>query len=131
MSIEFYGDSNNPSAIVIRKKAKSESIEFFSPSHFPQQIGLMSRPLGYEVPPHIHNEVARNITLTQEVLIIRAGSCEVTLFNRVGEKNKIVLNTGDVILLASGGHGIRMLEDCEILEVKQGPYLGPNDKTHL
>ena len=38
---------------------------------------------------------------------------------------------GDVILLAHGGHKIEVLEDAEILEVKQGPYAGPNDKTHF
>ena len=27
-----------------------------------------------------------------------------------------------------GGHGIKVLENSEILEVKQGPYLDVNDK---
>ena len=24
----------------------------------------------------------------------------------------------------TGGHGFRMLEDCKMIEVKQGPYVG-------
>jgi hypothetical protein len=131
VSIEFYGPKTQPNAIVIRGTAKAEGIEFYSPEDFPQQIGLMSRPKGYVVPGHVHNEVLRQVTLTQEVLMIRSGRCEVTLLNLNSEQIHIELIKGDVILLASGGHSIRMLDDTEILEVKQGPYLGPDDKTFL
>ena len=40
-----------------------------------------------------------------------------------------VLEGGDVILLASGGHGFEILEETEMIEVKQGPYAGYRDKT--
>jgi len=131
MGIEFFGAQDNPNAIVIRSSARAENIEFFSPTHFPQQIGLMSRPNGYQVPSHVHNEISREISLTQEVLMIRKGACEVILYDDNSEQTRIELGVGDVILLAFGGHSIRMLEDCEILEVKQGPYLGPDDKTFI
>ena len=131
MSIEFYGPEKSPNAIVIRRSAKAENIEFYSPADFPQQIGLMSRPSGHVVPGHVHNEVLREIKATQEVLMIRNGRCEVTLLDLGSDPIRIELTKGDVILLASGGHSIKMLEDTEILEVKQGPYLGPNDKTFL
>ena len=42
-----------------------------------------------------------------------------------------VVAAGDTILLAAGGHGFRMLEDSEMIEVKQGPYAGDNDKTRF
>jgi len=42
-----------------------------------------------------------------------------------------VLNKGDVILLATGGHGFEMLEDSEMIEVKQGPYCGEEDKVRF
>ena len=42
-----------------------------------------------------------------------------------------ILSTGDIILLASGGHGFEMIEDAELIEIKQGPYLGENDKTRF
>ena len=42
-----------------------------------------------------------------------------------------VLNSGDIILLASGGHGFEMLENTEIIEVKQGPFAGEVDKTRF
>ena len=42
-----------------------------------------------------------------------------------------VLNKGDVVLLSGGGHGFYMLKDSEIIEVKQGPYAGDEDKTRF
>jgi hypothetical protein len=42
-----------------------------------------------------------------------------------------VLEGGDVILLASGGHGFEVLEEIEMIEVKQGPYAGDQDKTRF
>ena len=132
MSAEFYGEAANPSAIVLRANSKVEGIQFFSPANYSQQIGLMTRPAGYKVPAHRHNLVERTIHATQEVLIIRAGECLVTLFDDNNEVlHNIKLLTGDVILLAHGGHEIIMETECEILEVKQGPYAGDADKTKL
>jgi mannose-6-phosphate isomerase-like protein (cupin superfamily) len=132
MSIQLYGVPENPCAIVIRSTAKVDGIQFFSPPDFSQQLGLMTRPQGHKVEAHIHNEVVRSITHTQEVLFIRKGSCLVTLFNsNLIVTDHITLSEGDVILLAHGGHQIEMISECEILEVKQGPYAGENDKTRL
>ncbi len=42
-----------------------------------------------------------------------------------------VLETGDVILLVTGGHGFEVIEAIEMIEVKQGPYVGEEDKTRF
>jgi len=42
-----------------------------------------------------------------------------------------VLRPGDVILLIQGGHGFEVLEDVEMIEVKQGPHVGDQDKTRF
>lgn len=132
LSPEFYGEPTTPAAIVVRSDEKVDGIKFFSPGSYSQQLGLMTRPKGYTVPAHVHNLVERRIQHTQEVLLIRNGSCKVTLFDKNLEAtDQITLNSGDVILLAHGGHEIQMTSECEILEVKQGPYAGENDKTHL
>lgn len=132
MSCEYYGDSKDPYAIVIRSGAKVEDIHFFSSLDSPQQLGLMERPAGYQVKRHFHNEVRRVISLTQEFLWVRAGKCEVRIYNLNEELLfEIHLELNDAILLAKGGHEILMETRCEILELKQGPYLGDNDKTHF
>ncbi len=42
-----------------------------------------------------------------------------------------ILLPGDVVLLAHGGHGFVMLEPSEMIEVKQGPYAGEQDKERF
>ena len=130
MAVEFFGNLSHPKAIVIRSGEKVIGIQFFSPEDYSQQIGLMTRPQGYIVPAHFHNEVKRVITSTQEVLIVRKGECMITLFGSSGQaQERIILSCGDVVLLAHGAHKIEMLTECEILEIKQGPYAGEFDKT--
>ncbi len=36
-----------------------------------------------------------------------------------------------MILLITGGHGFEVLEEIEMIEVKQGPYSGEDDKTRF
>lgn len=131
-AIFVVGAEDDPFAIVIRQNAKVQTIKFFSPLNSPQQIGLMSRPAGYVVQAHTHNEVVRTISITQEVLVIRKGACKVRIFDSaLIFVEEISLVAGDTILLARGGHEIVMTSDCEILEVKQGPYSAVEDKTHF
>ena len=117
-------------ALIIRREFSAEGINFFTPDEFSQQLAYMNRPLGYKIKPHIHNEVSRQVSLTQEVLFIKSGKVKVDFYdnNKNFLESKILLK-GDVILLASGGHGFEMLEDCEMIEVKQGPYSGDMDKV--
>ena len=42
-----------------------------------------------------------------------------------------MLEAGDVALLIEGGHGFEVIEDVEMIEVKQGPYAGEQDKTRF
>jgi mannose-6-phosphate isomerase-like protein (cupin superfamily) len=92
----------------------------------------MNRPAGYRIEPHVHNAVTREVHFTQEVLLIRKGKVKVDFYtqDKVYLESR-VLETGDVILLASGGHGFTMLEPTEMIEVKQGPYAGDEDKTRF
>ena len=80
--------------------------------------------------PHLHRPVKRSITGTSETLIIKRGKVKVKLYtNEMKLFTTRVLNKGDVILLVEGGHSFEMLEDAVMLEIKQGPYMGENDKT--
>jgi len=119
-------------AIIIRSNYKKEGISFFTPHDFSQQLGYMNRPKGYTIAPHYHNNIDRNITLTQEVLYIKSGKLRVDFYtNENTYLESKVLNAGDVILLATGAHGFEILEEAEIIEVKQGPYNQDKDKVHL
>ncbi len=119
-------------AIIIRRDYQKEGIEFFTPGHFSQQLGYMNRPMGYKIKPHIHNKVDRKVELTQEVLFIKKGKVRVDFYSETKDFiQSETLVSGDLILLASGGHGFEMIEQTEMIEVKQGPYSGDEDKTHF
>lgn len=119
-------------AIIIRSTYSRDGIEFFSNDNDSQQIGYMNRPEGYIIQPHRHNLVKREVHLTQEVLFIKSGKIRVDFYsdNQIYLKS-CILNKGDVILLSNGGHGFKMIENSEIIEVKQGPYCGTLDKVRF
>ncbi len=124
--------NNQLLAIVIRKDFQKDGIEFFTPDDFSQQLAYMKRPKNYVIPPHVHNIVVREVQYTQEVLFIKSGKVRVDFYDdNKSYLESTILYPGDVILLAHGGHGFEMLEESEIIEVKQGPYAGDEDKTRF
>jgi len=130
--IEHIFEDDKLLAIILRTSFQKEGIDFLTPADFSQQLGYMNRSKGYKIQPHIHNKVERTIDYTQEVLFIKNGLVRVDFYktDKTYFKSKI-LNTGDVILLSFGGHGFEMLEDSEIIEVKQGPFAGNIDKSRF
>ena len=119
-------------AILLRSNYNEPGIRFFTPDDFSQQLAYMNRPQGYVIKPHVHNSVERQVHFTKEVLFIKSGKVRIDFYD--DEQSYLesrTLNPGDVVLLAFGGHGFEMLEPSEIIEVKQGPYTGDNDKTRF
>lgn len=130
--IEQLNNNGEILGIIIRANYHKDGISFFTPGEYSQQLGYMNRPKEYVIEPHVHNLVERKVDLTQEVLVVRSGKVRVDFYddNRNYLESRI-LQTGDIILLAHGGHGFKMLEPTEMVEVKQGPYCGDQDKTRF
>ena len=124
--------NGNLLAIIIRTQFQKNGIEFFTPDDFSQQLAYMHHPAGKIIEPHVHNRVVREVHYTQEVLFIKKGKLRVDFYDekRVYLESH-VLSEGDVILLAGGGHGFEVMEEVEMIEVKQGPYVGEQDKTRF
>lgn len=119
-------------AIILRAAYKSDGIQFFTPNEFSQQLAYMNRPKAYVIAPHVHNAVPREVEFTKEVLFIKSGCVRIDFYDdKQNYLESTILNTGDVVLLAFGGHGFEMLEASEIIEVKQGPYVGDGDKIRF
>lgn len=130
--IEHVTHGDQTLAIIIRANFKKEGIEFVTPDDYSQQLAYMNRPEGYRIQPHVHNPVRRELNDTMEVLFIRNGRVRIDFYDQ--DQNYLKdgeVATGDTVLLASGGHGFTMLEPTEMIEVKQGPYAGENDKTRF
>jgi hypothetical protein len=132
LNLEIVRNLDQTIGIILRSQYQAEGIHFFTPDVFSQQLAYMNRPEGYVIPPHVHNPVKRDVLWTQEVLLIKSGKIRVDFYT--DGKHYLesrILQTGDVILLAAGGHGFEMLEPTEIIEIKQGPYCGDQDKTRF
>lgn len=115
-------------AIVVRDRFEKEGINFVSKEDYPLQLGILNHKRGHEIKPHYHIKRETVIDRVQEIVYIKKGGVIVDLYDLNNEKfRSIELSAGDTILFVDGGHGIEMLEDTRIVEVKQGPYSGKGE----
>ncbi len=124
MEIEKIYSGEKMLAWILRKDKHPLGKEFPSNKEDSLQVGCMFLPSGEKIVPHIHKIKSRNIIKTQEVIYLIRGVLRVDFFNenklKISEKT---LFGGDLIALLDGGHGFESLEDTQIFEVKQGPYI--------
>jgi len=116
-------------AIIIRKDFHKDGISFITPDEFTLQLGFMSHPANHKIKPHMHQPVKRETIGTQEVLIIQKGMLKIDFYSFSKEHIKSVeVSAGDVVLLISAGHGMKVLEPVTMIEVKNGPFWPETDK---
>ena len=119
-------------AIVIKNDYDCEGVDFITPNDYSQQVAYMHHPAGKNIDAHVHNIVSRNVVMTQEVLFIKKGRIRVDFYDIYKDYlESVVLDAGDVILLIAGGHGFKVIEEVEMIEIKQGPYSGDKDKERF
>ena len=132
MSVEHISHDGTQLAIILRVGGGEAGTRFVTGPDAPLQLGELNRPAGEKIPPHAHNLGVRTITQTHEFLHVLSGTLKVDLY---GDQKKPVvtrfLTAGDTILLIHGAHGFEFITPCHLIEVKQGPYLGEQDKTYL
>jgi hypothetical protein len=99
-------------------------VHFYCENESSLQVGKQWRAKGEKIRPHRHLPVTveRKETL-KEVLYIEKGKVKIIFYTdgwkEIGSRT---LNAGDMVMLISGGHGFEMLEETEMIEIKQGPY---------
>jgi hypothetical protein len=119
-------------AYVIRASFLPERTTFLTPPDYKQQVGYIVYAAGAEIPRHVHRPLERHLVGTSEVLVVRQGCCEADIYDN--DRQLVAtreLREGDILLMVSGGHGFRMLDDTVLLEVKQGPYTGIDEKERF
>ncbi len=131
--IEYIRYQGELYAIIIRNDYHETGIKFLTDGKFSQQLAYMQHPAGEKIVAHVHNHMERNVIHTQEVLLIKKGILRADFYTPDERKyfGSTILRQGDVILLCYGGHGFSVVEEVEMIEVKQGPYLGENDKERF
>lgn len=131
MNVDSVTHDNAIIAKILRNAEWPEGLTFFTSESDYIQVSTWNYNKGKHLKAHSHKEYKRTSSRTQEVVFIKSGRMKVIFYNEDGKKIKEdILNKGDVAIIFSGGHSYDILEDkTEILEFKNGPYLGiENDK---
>ncbi len=132
MGIQWIKNDEQVLGLIISAEYEPDATEFITPDSYKQQVGFIVYPKDGTIVPHIHHEMERNLRGTSEVLCVRQGRCWVDFY--LQDKSPLCsreLKTGDVLVLVSGGHGFRMIEETTFLEIKQGPYIGVQEKERF
>ncbi len=131
--MDTYREDGEVVAMVLRHgQTFGPGVHFLTPPEMPLQLGYMNHPPDKVITPHVHNQAQRTLNNTSEVLLVRSGRMQVRLFSKTNDVlADFVLEPGDIIFLCGGAHGFKALTPLELVEVKQGPYLGEGDKRLL
>lgn len=113
-------------AIVFRNYISIDGVKFLTHKKNPFQIGIHSRAKGVKLAPHFH-KIGKPVKIShiQEMLYVQSGKIRVSFYSKKGEIiQRKILKKEDSTLFLDVGHGVDMLEDSRIFQVKQGPYSG-------
>jgi len=98
-------------ALIARKEYKSNVLEFVSDESY-----------GFKIFTEIKN------LNPCKIYFVKKGKVGCDIYDNSDKKiNYVHLVEGDLIVFVSGGHGVDFLEPTEMIEIKQGPYRGPNE----
>jgi len=120
-------------AVLVRashEPVAGDATEFVTEDDAQFQIGVITRLAGGQVIPHVHHPIERHVVGTSEALFVTQGSVDVELYatDRTFLES-FQASQGDIIVfMGDGGHGFRFVEDCRLIEVKQGPFVEGIDK---
>ncbi len=126
MGIKEIKYKNDILARLIPSDAWADGLGFYSNEEEFIQVGSWQYNEGKKLLKHIHNPVSRSVLRTQEVLFVRKGSIKAQIYS-LDETlvDVIIAYEGDTLILLNSGHGYEILQDnTQVLEIKNGPYLG-------
>jgi hypothetical protein len=114
--------------------AWTPGLTFFSADDEFIQVGVWGYDSNKQLAAHIHKHVPRDVSFTQEVIYVRRGRIRAYVYG-LDERllAEIDVHEGDILALLRGGHGYDIIDDgTQVLEVKNGPYVGPDlDRRRL
>lgn len=131
-NVEIISSDGCELCYIIKAVSAPKKTTFLTPPDFKQQVGFVVYPKDGEVARHVHKSLERNLVGTSEVLLVQRGRCLLDVYDDARELVATrELGAGDLMLMVGGGHGLRMLEDTVFLEIKQGPYIGVDEKERF
>jgi len=130
--MKIYDSSQNLLAIVIKKGTSKEEKDFHTDDSSEFQLGTFNLQKDTVIERHYHQKQERKIHSTNEVLVLQEGKMLITIYDLdLNKVEDITLESGDMVALFDGGHEIKVEEDSNFIEVKQGPYIEGQDKTRF
>tara|TARA_B100001248_G_scaffold74824_1_gene53571 strand:- start:510 stop:923 length:414 start_codon:yes stop_codon:yes gene_type:complete len=120
-------------AEVILSGQKVDKTTFYSDPNSSFQFGFVAHKKGYQEEAHFHKKIEKKIFDVSQVLFVQKGTVVVDFYNKDSSKlTEVILNKGDAINIITGIHRIRVLDDCQCLTVKQGPFISDElDKVEV
>ncbi len=117
---------NEVLARLVKAEDWNEGLGFYSNDEEVIQVGTWQYNSGKELMKHIHNEVDRTITRTNEVLYVVSGKVKAFIYDLEEILvEELMVDTGDTLILLDCGHGYEIMADnTKVIEIKNGPYLG-------
>ena len=130
--MKIYDSSENLLAIVVKKGSTKEEKDFHTDNSSEFQLGTFNLEKDTVIERHYHQKQERRIHSTNEVLVLQKGKMTITIYDLdLNKIQDVTLESGDMVALFDGGHEIKVDENSNFIEVKQGPYIEGQDKTRF
>ena len=130
--MKIYDSSENLLAIVVKKGSSKEEKDFHTDNSSEFQLGTFNLEKDTVIERHYHQKQERTIHSTNEVLVLQKGKMTITIYDLdLNKIQDVTLESGDMVALFDGGHEIKVDENSNFIEVKQGPYIEGQDKTRF
>ena len=132
--IEKIEDNGEILALILRSSYDNQGLSFLTSNDHSFQVGFHNVEKGkrYKAHKSLPFKKLENFK-TNKIYYIKEGKTGVDIYNKEDKKiTYVILEKGDLILFIDGGHGLDILENSKVIEIKQGPYRGTEeDKQFL
>jgi hypothetical protein len=113
-------------ATLIKTKDAPKGLTFPSSDEENIQVGVWNYEKGKILDLHYHKDFSREATRTGEAVCVIRGSLVCNLYTKEGDfLVEIPVKESEVIIQYYGAHEYIIEEDSVIIEIKNGPYFGP------
>ena len=130
--MKIYDKRKKLLAIIIDSSGDESSKNFYTEDSLDIQVASFKFKKDDNIDRHYHLAQNRSISTTSEVIYVISGILEVSIYDDEMDLVKTAeIDNGKIIVLLSGGHEIKIIEDSNFIEVKQGPYDEENDKKRF
>jgi hypothetical protein len=130
--LKIYDKRKKLLAIIIDPSGDESSKNFYTEDSLDIQVASFKLKKDDNIDRHYHLAQNRSISTTSEVIYVISGILEVSIYDDEMDLVKTTeIDNGKIIVLLSGGHEIKIIEDSNFIEVKQGPYDEENDKKRF